>query len=335
MTTRLELCPIWASNAATGKKHEASGYFDNRTNVWHVEHSPRAAGGFIIPNVLVNSELIYMSEEQKARLTTWLIDQRLQGDKQPLITGTIIEYAKVRPPLTLHRRVDKLLQLVGEQTTIVGTSYDIRMDDGAAYAWSESTTEGEIGYLIDYLVKKGWFDSRPRVTTVEFGEYEIPVLFRVTVDGRSRIAEQLTHVDSSQSFIAMWFDVSMNEVFEKGIKPAVDEAGFDPLRIDRKEYINKIDDEIIAEIRRSRFLVADFTHGANGVRGGVYYEAGFAHGLGIPVIFTCREDCVKALHFDTNHYNHIVWTTPEELHQKLKNRILAVIGEGPEAHRDT
>ena len=33
----------------------------------------------------------------------------------------------------------------------------------------------------------------------------------------------------------------------------------EPVRIDQKERLNKIDDEIIAEIRRSRFLVADFT----------------------------------------------------------------------------
>ena len=69
-------------------------------------------------------------------------------------------------------------------------------------------------------------------------------------------------------------------------------------------------DEIIAEIRRSRFLVADFTHGEDGARGGVYYEAGFANGLGIKVIHTCREDAVRTLHFDTSHINHIVWRSP-------------------------
>ncbi len=130
----------------------------------------------------------------------------------------------------------------------------------------------------------------------------------------------------------MWFDDSMDQAFENGIAPAVREAGYTPLRIDRKEHVNKIDDEIIAELRRSRFLVADFTHGDDGARGGVYYEAGFAHGLDLPVIFMCREDAVESLHFDTEHYNHIVWSTPEDLHDKLKNRILAVIGEGPETH---
>ena len=128
----------------------------------------------------------------------------------------------------------------------------------------------------------------------------------------------------------MWFHESMTQAYEDGIGPAVEEAGYSPLRIDQKEHINKIDDEIIAEIRRSRFLVADFTQGADGARGGVYYEAGFAHALSLPVIFTCREDSLNDLHFDTEHYNHIVWTDENELREKLKNRILAVIGEGPE-----
>ena len=128
----------------------------------------------------------------------------------------------------------------------------------------------------------------------------------------------------------MWFHESTDEAFERGIKPAVEDTGYRPLRIDQKEHLNKIDDEIIAELRRSRFLVADFTHGSDGARGGVYYEAGFAHGLDLPVIFACKDDAVETLHFDTEHYNHIVWSTPEELREKLKNRILAVIGEGPE-----
>ncbi len=122
----------------------------------------------------------------------------------------------------------------------------------------------------------------------------------------------------------------MDEAFDQGIKPAIEGTGYKPLRIDQKEHVNKIDDEIIAELRRSRFVVADFTHGEDGARGGVYYEAGFAHGLERPVFFTCRKDKMKTLHFDTNHFNHIVWTDPADLREKLKNRILAVIGEGPE-----
>jgi len=97
------------------------------------------------------------------------------------------------------------------------------------------------------------------------------------------------------------------------------------MRIDRKEHANKICDEIVAEIRRSPFLVADYT----GQRGGVYYEAGFAAGLGIPVILTCRKDDLKNIHFDVRQYNCIHWETPSELARRLQVRIEAVIGDGP------
>lgn len=97
------------------------------------------------------------------------------------------------------------------------------------------------------------------------------------------------------------------------------------MRIDTKEHGNKVDDEIISELRRSRFVVADFTCGTSGARGGVYYEAGFAHGLGTPVIFTCHADCIEHVHFDTRQYNHILWTSPSELRDKLNRRIRATI----------
>ena len=63
------------------------------------------------------------------------------------------------------------------------------------------------------------------------------------------------------------------------------------------------------------------------MRGSVYYEAGFAHGLGIPVIYLCRKD--SELAFDTNHYPHIIWNDTSELREQLRSRILALLGEGP------
>lgn len=76
-----------------------------------------------------------------------------------------------------------------------------------------------------------------------------------------------------------------------------------------------------------KFVLADFT----GHRGGVYYEAGFAQGLGLDVIWTCRSDHVEELHFDIRQYNCITWdqTDLNNFRQKIRNRIEAVFGEGP------
>jgi len=126
---------------------------------------------------------------------------------------------------------------------------------------------------------------------------------------------------SSQAFVAMWFDESMDAVFEEGIKPAVEDAGWNALRIDQKEHNDRIDDRIIGELKRSGLLVADFT----GQRAGVYFEAGLAQGLGIPVVWTVRKDHLEDVHLDTRQYNHVVWESPEELREKLAFRLLATV----------
>jgi hypothetical protein len=82
----------------------------------------------------------------------------------------------------------------------------------------------------------------------------------------------------------------------------------------------------MAEIRRSRFVVADYT----GQRAGVYFEAGFALGLGLTVIPTCQADEIGKLHFDIRHLNTLTWNTPSELCDALTKRIRAVIGTGPD-----
>ena len=98
-------------------------------------------------------------------------------------------------------------------------------------------------------------------------------------------------------------------------------AGYDPIRADIIEHNEKICDRILSEIRRSGLLVADFT----GNRGGVYFEAGFAMGMGIPVIWTCRSDDMDSVHFDTRQYNHIVWENISDLKTQLVNRIVATL----------
>jgi len=148
------------------------------------------------------------------------------------------------------------------------------------------------------------------------------LLVRITPAGWERIDTlSRTIVDSRQAFVAMWFTGEMDRWYQNAIKPGIEAAGFEPKRIDLVEHNKKICDEIIAEIRRSRFVVADFT----GQRGGVYFEAGYAMALGLPVIFLVPKADVDALHFDTRQYNHIVYDTEEDLKHKLQNRIAATI----------
>lgn len=145
----------------------------------------------------------------------------------------------------------------------------------------------------------------------------------ITPQGWARVQTlQTQRMESRQAFVAMWFDETRRSFFDIGLQPAIEtDKRFVALRIDRKEHNERIDDLIIAEIRRSRFLVADFT----GNRPGVYFEAGLALGLGLPVIWCVEEGGTKDLHFDTRQFNHIVYTTAQDLKEKLLNRIRATI----------
>lgn len=160
----------------------------------------------------------------------------------------------------------------------------------------------------------------------------------LTARGYERLEEvERGRLPSVRGFVAMWFDKSMDSAYQDGVEAAICDAGYEPIRIDKKEHVNKIDDEIIAEIRGSRFVVADITcalihHDGRATaihRGGVYYEAGFAQGLGNHVFWCCRVDCIDQVHFDTRQFAHIVWERPTDLRERLENRIVAVIGEGP------
>lgn len=181
----------------------------------------------------------------------------------------------------------------------------------------------------------------------------------ITTKGYQRLREiQKPNRTSRQCFVAMWFASEMNNVYETAIKKAIEfrEEGesvprFEAVKIDNVEHVNDINDEIIGQIRRSRFMVCDLT----GYRGGVYFEAGFAYGLGLDVIYTCRKDWTKeetlkneagqevtflydgkgnqipikkeGVHFDLAHRNRIEWSPDnlEDFKVRLENRIKAVI----------
>jgi nucleoside 2-deoxyribosyltransferase len=69
------------------------------------------------------------------------------------------------------------------------------------------------------------------------------------------------------------------------------------------------------------FCISDFTE----QKDGVYFEAGYALGRGLKVIYTCEEGDFKNSHFDTNHFPHIIYKNEVELEEKLINKIEAWI----------
>ena len=68
-------------------------------------------------------------------------------------------------------------------------------------------------------------------------------------------------------------------------------------------------------------MIADVTYQRNGV----YFEGGFAMGLGRTVVWMCRANDLDNVHFDTRQYNHIVWDDHTDLRTKLSARLRATV----------
>jgi len=209
-------------------------------------------------------------------------------------------------------RAEKFLLMAVTRSPKLGEAFDAKEDEltGASYSddWQETAM------IRDYLETEKLIERRPN------SEWQVTALGHIRADElRAKRAA------SKQGFVAMWFNDDLNPLYESSFAPAIRAAGYDPMIIRKKEHSNKIDDEIISEIRRSAFLVADFT----GHRGGVYFEAGYAMGRSLQVIWTCRKEDLKNLHFDIRQYNCIDWDTPDDLKARLQKRIEALLGRGP------
>ena len=322
-------CPIWGTPATLLEE------YSNRDGIG--VDSPRAGGRYFISRS-AELNLRNADDVMRVKITHELVAHNMLGSTPEIMTTTIEGLAAVAPTRA-QDRASRLLEYLVRESRHLGQNLDHfsvgNTTKGENYihfgtktgpkawplfAWSDSTQDDEVNFLLEMLAESGSIrvsDKKPIPDVV--------VLPRGYELARSSAGD----LQLDQAFIAMWFDASMSDAYENGIEAAVRECGFKPLRIDQKEHVNKIDDEIIAEIRRSRFLIADFTSEDGKPRGGVYFEAGFALALEKPVIWCCRADLLDQVHFDTRQFNHIAWEEPSDLKAKLKNRIGAILGTGP------
>jgi nucleoside 2-deoxyribosyltransferase len=252
-----------------------------------------------------------LEKRQAATASGWIAESR-----PPLITTYDLPRLRTLRAPSVQSRFDRLLLKLRNETPVLGSP--ISIDEhclpsyvAATYSWGG----GELRFLIESLISRG----------LVTGDWRNPVLSH---NGYAYVDEHLAkNAESPIGFCAMWFDDEVLPLWEMAIEPGIDAAGYEPLRLDRHEHNNRIDDEIIASIRRARFLVTDLTKH----RPGVYFEAGLAMGLGLPVIWMVRDDELNATHFDNRQFNFIVWTPDklEEAKARLSNRIEATIGKGP------
>lgn len=227
-------------------------------------------------------------------------------------------------PRSIQSRADRLLESLVDQSEWFGSQVTVSptIDFPLAYAINGE----EFVAFLRFLINSSLIESED-VQVWTSGDLEgTRFALQVTAAGFEHIRLRAEdNKNSSEVFVAMRFDDDMNFVYEDAIAPAIMECGFEPRRVDLEEHNGEVVDRMLAMIRTARFVVADFTAHRNGV----YFEAGFAMGLGMPVIWCCKQEQMGDAHFDTNHFNHVVWPNSSIFRERLKLRILATVGQGP------
>ncbi len=102
-------------------------------------------------------------------------------------------------------------------------------------------------------------------------------------------------------FVLMPFDVSFDDIYQLGIRPAAEGAGAYCERIDEQIFVESILERIYNQIAKADLIVADMT----GRNPNVFYEVGYAHALAKTVILLTKN--AEDIPFDLKHYPHIIY----------------------------
>jgi hypothetical protein len=240
--------------------------------------------------------------------------RHLPRDKQsyrwPLVRPDVLRELLLRELPTPQEQADSLIRWAGELANSAEDRPSAPHPELGAIIGTRIGDEGAnaIHYILRHLAGDG-------ILTFSFDEACQParVGVQLTFEGWKRFEELKSKTSISlRAFMAMKFGESdADDVFVGCFIPAVARAGFELRRLDAAPEAGLIDNRLRAEIRAARFLIADLSH----ANLGAYWEAGFAEGLGKPVIYTCEkgafEDKSRRPHFDVNHHTTIIWSADD------------------------
>lgn len=116
----------------------------------------------------------------------------------------------------------------------------------------------------------------------------------------------------STFFVVMPFLPELDDVYHFGIRAVVRDLGGSCERADEMQYTGGVMEKIYASIREADAVIAE----VSAPNPNVYYEIGFAHALGKPVVLVTRD--IEGTPFDLRAYNHVLYSSIVDLQKRLK-----------------
>lgn len=281
----------------------------------NIHYKCMRCGEFILTKTAGNTLEELLANRLNGRTLLSYSIRKMQGNEPPTLDDRTIEKILTNSSLpSLKEQENNLILYLGDNSRPgeeLGRALSILI------VVVGSIDSSGLDFMIAHLKKSGLLTYR---------EIQFNKCLELTMKGWERYEEiRRGNIDSKKAFMAMPFgDQRIDEVYKR-FKVAVAQTGFDLRRIDERPKAGLIDDRLRVEITTSRFLIAELTEENHGA----YWEAGFAEGLGKPVIYTCEKAHFKqtSTHFDTNHHLTVQWEADkiDEALDELKATIRATL----------
>lgn len=136
---------------------------------------------------------------------------------------------------------------------------------------------------------------------------------------------QYRQIDPKLVFVVTPFTSDLDPIFE-GISAAGSSVGLNVKRVKDIQGDYRITDEIVRMLHTAWLIVVDLTH----ERPNVYFELGYARGLGKTVVTIAREG--TPIHFDVKDWVYIPYTDSRLLERDLKKRFEYELSQKPDVN---
>jgi nucleoside 2-deoxyribosyltransferase len=254
----------------------------------------------------------------RAVLSHW-VQQRQNADEWPVV-DKLVAKAAIDGDLPLPSpgdQVSNIIRFVGDSTRDTGEP--LRSLPPSFHATIGSVTRIFAIKLVQELCDGGLLRAIESNTLKSRNVQNV----ELTIAGWEQYeAERRGKTAGSYGFLALKFgDEVLDPFVQSHIKPAVAELGFELRDMRDGARAGVIDNLMRIDIRDAAFVIADLTHD----NAGSYWEAGYAEGLGKPVLYICEKSKFGAVktHFDTNHSTTVQWDVDDP--EAFKRDLIATL----------
>ena len=281
-------------------------------------------GKFIIPyqnNVQIYMMINKSTEAQRALISHRLCEAKLQEDTWRMITLDWLESVlKNTLPNPIEQKTN-MIRYIGDEVSKSGKSIERLPVD--FHAIIGALNRDSSIWLVNELEKRGILTIDGLVDSAGHSHYEFANI-NLSLEGWEQYeTEKRGEFEGNYGFIAMKFnDTALDAFVQEVVKPAVkDGIGYDLVDMRDVAKAGVIDNIMRVRIRGSAFVIVDLTHDNSGA----YWEAGYAEGLGKPVIYICEKEKFEkdGTHFDTNHCTTVRWSRDND--EGFKKELIATI----------